>query len=160
MDKSSDDYVCTRRMSRTHVVLTQDLIVDHDYNINIPWILDWNSSFAKLSIIFHFSDPQWLSGHLLHLGRFSGNRVHIFHLSASYENHLAQITCRDIYRPTKRVTALGWFLSGIQIGPALGPCISGVIVTFMLWWVIFWLQTALSVISTLGTFIWVPETID
>ncbi len=29
----------------------------------------------------------------------------------------------DIYRPTERATAMGWYLSGTLIGPALGPFI-------------------------------------
>ncbi|VUC24906.1 unnamed protein product [Clonostachys rosea] len=66
----------------------------------------------------------------------------------------------DIYRPTERATAQGWFLSGTQIGPALGPCISGIIVTYTSWRVIFWLQTAMSALATVGTFIWLPETIN
>ncbi|CAH0056989.1 unnamed protein product [Clonostachys solani] len=65
----------------------------------------------------------------------------------------------DIYRPTERATAQGWFLSGTQIGPALGPCISGIIVTYTSWRVIFWLQTAMSAVATVGTFVWLPETI-
>ncbi|KAF2640676.1 MFS general substrate transporter [Massarina eburnea CBS 473.64] len=50
----------------------------------------------------------------------------------------------DIYKPTERGTALGWFLSGTLIGPALGPFIGGIIVTFRSWRDIFWLQTALA----------------
>ncbi|KAJ7819798.1 major facilitator superfamily domain-containing protein [Mycena olivaceomarginata] len=46
----------------------------------------------------------------------------------------------DIYRPTERGTALGWYLSGSLIGTALGPFIAGVIVTYRSWRVIFWLQ--------------------
>jgi len=46
----------------------------------------------------------------------------------------------DIYRPTERATAMGWFLSGTLIGPAFGPFIGGVIVTFKSWRMIFYLQ--------------------
>lgn len=28
----------------------------------------------------------------------------------------------DIYRPTERATAMGWFMSGTLIGPAFGKC--------------------------------------
>ncbi|BDD56922.1 hypothetical protein MPDQ_006381 [Monascus purpureus] len=65
----------------------------------------------------------------------------------------------DIHEPRKRATALGWFLSGTLIGPALGPFIGGVIVTFRSWRVIFWLQTALSGSATLLVFFFFPETI-
>ncbi|KAL5434350.1 hypothetical protein PMIN07_010823 [Paraphaeosphaeria minitans] len=65
----------------------------------------------------------------------------------------------DIYKPTERGTALGWFLSGTLIGPALGPFIGGIIVTFQSWRIIFWLQTALAGVATLLVFFLQPETI-
>ena len=65
----------------------------------------------------------------------------------------------DIYRPVERGTAYGWFLSGTLIGPALGPFIGGIIVTYASWRDIFWLQTALAGASSLGVMFLVPETI-
>lgn len=65
----------------------------------------------------------------------------------------------DIYRPTERGTAIGWFLSGTLIGPAFGPFLGGVIVTYSSWRSIFWLQTALAGTGLLGVFFLVPETI-
>ncbi|KAJ7789851.1 major facilitator superfamily domain-containing protein, partial [Mycena olivaceomarginata] len=65
----------------------------------------------------------------------------------------------DIYRPTERGTALGWYLSGSLIGTALGPFIAGVIVTYRSWRVIFWLQTALGGLATVLVFFFQPETI-
>lgn len=65
----------------------------------------------------------------------------------------------DIYRPTERGTAMGWFLSGTLIGPALGPFIGGIIVTFKSWRVIFWLQTALAACAVVGAYFLLPETI-
>ncbi|KAJ5507686.1 hypothetical protein N7527_009829 [Penicillium freii] len=64
----------------------------------------------------------------------------------------------DVYEPRARATALGWFLSGTLIGPAFGPFIGGVIVTFRSWRVIFWLQTALGGCGTLLVFFFFPET--
>ncbi|KAK2593302.1 hypothetical protein QQS21_008984 [Conoideocrella luteorostrata] len=64
----------------------------------------------------------------------------------------------DIYRPTERGTAIGWFMSGTLIGPALGPFIGGIIVTYSSWRSIFWLQTALAGTGVLGVFFLVPET--
>ncbi|KAF3760816.1 hypothetical protein M406DRAFT_63954 [Cryphonectria parasitica EP155] len=66
---------------------------------------------------------------------------------------------QDIYRPTERATAMGWFLSGTLIGPAIGPFVGGIIVTFTSWRVIFWVQTALSGVAALGAFFLLPETI-
>ncbi|KAI9727026.1 MAG: hypothetical protein M1834_008552 [Cirrosporium novae-zelandiae] len=65
----------------------------------------------------------------------------------------------DIYKPTERATAMGWFLSGTLIGPAFGPFIGGIIVTFRSWRVIFWLQTALGGLGTILVVIFLPETI-
>ncbi|KAJ5155573.1 hypothetical protein N7492_008376 [Penicillium capsulatum] len=64
----------------------------------------------------------------------------------------------DIYEPRKRATALSWFLSGTLVGPALGPFIGGVIVTYRSWTVIFWLQTALGGLATILVFFLFPET--
>ncbi|KAH7112193.1 nucleophile aminohydrolase [Dendryphion nanum] len=65
----------------------------------------------------------------------------------------------DIYKPTERGTALGWFLSGTLIGPALGPFIGGIIVTFRTWRDLFWLQTALAGVATVLVLFLLPETI-
>jgi MFS family permease len=65
----------------------------------------------------------------------------------------------DIYRPTERATAMGWFLSGTLIGPAFGPFIGGIIVTFQSWRVIFYLQTALAGVALIGAYFLLPETI-
>lgn len=64
----------------------------------------------------------------------------------------------DIYRPTERATAMGWFLSGTLIGPALGPFIGGIIVTFRSWRVIFYFQTALAGAAFVGSYFLLPET--
>ena len=67
---------------------------------------------------------------------------------------------RDIYRPTERATALGWFLSGTLIGPAFGPFVGGIIVTYTSWRVIFYLQTGLAGLAALFSFTpLLPETI-
>ncbi|CAG8975248.1 hypothetical protein HYALB_00007948 [Hymenoscyphus albidus] len=64
----------------------------------------------------------------------------------------------DIYRPTERATAMGWFLSGTLIGPAFGPFIGGIIVTFKSWRVIFYLQTTLAGAAVIGAYFLLPET--
>lgn len=65
----------------------------------------------------------------------------------------------DIYRPVERGTAYSWFMSGTLIGPAFGPFIGGIIVTFVTWRDIFWLQTALAALSTALIILFLPETI-
>ena len=54
---------------------------------------------------------------------------------------------------------MGWFLSGTLIGPAFGPFIGGIIVTFRSWRVIFYLQTALAGVALIGAYFLLPETI-
>lgn len=54
---------------------------------------------------------------------------------------------------------MGWFLSGTLVGPAIGPCIGGIIVTYTSWRVIFWLQSGLAGLAAVGTFVLLPETI-
>ncbi len=54
---------------------------------------------------------------------------------------------------------MGWFLSGTLIGPAFGPFIGGIIVTFTSWRVIFYLQCGLSVLAAVAGFFLLPETI-
>ncbi|KAI0016000.1 major facilitator superfamily domain-containing protein [Xylariomycetidae sp. FL0641] len=65
----------------------------------------------------------------------------------------------DIFRPTERGTATGWFMSGTLIGPAFGPFVGGIIVTYTSWRVIFWLQTALAGLAAVGSHFLLPETI-
>ncbi|CAM1501088.1 Fc.00g102500.m01.CDS01 [Cosmosporella sp. VM-42] len=64
----------------------------------------------------------------------------------------------DIYKPTERGTAMGWFFSGTLIGPAFGPFLGGVIVTYSSWRTIFWLQTAMAGAGVLASFFFIPET--
>lgn len=54
---------------------------------------------------------------------------------------------------------MGWFLSGTLIGPAIGPFIGGIIVTYTDWTVIFWVQAGLAGLAALGAFVVLPETI-
>ncbi|KAH6899660.1 major facilitator superfamily domain-containing protein [Thelonectria olida] len=64
----------------------------------------------------------------------------------------------DIYRPTERGTAMGWFLTGTLVGPAFGPFLGGIIVTYTSWRAIFWLQTALAGAGVLGVYFVLIET--
>ncbi|KAL6921712.1 hypothetical protein ACHAP8_006728 [Fusarium lateritium] len=64
----------------------------------------------------------------------------------------------DIYRPTERGAAMGWFLTGTLVGPAFGPFLGGIIVTYSSWRSIFWLQTALAAAGFLGVYFVVSET--
>ncbi|QIX01549.1 hypothetical protein AMS68_007066 [Peltaster fructicola] len=65
----------------------------------------------------------------------------------------------DIYKPVERGTAYGFFLSGAWIGPALGPLIAGIMVTYVQWRYIFVLQTALGGVGAIAVVFLIPETI-
>ncbi|EXK39763.1 hypothetical protein FOXG_05511 [Fusarium oxysporum f. sp. lycopersici 4287] len=64
----------------------------------------------------------------------------------------------DIYRPIERGAAMGWFLTGTLVGPAFGPFLGGIIVTYSSWRSIFWLQTGLAATGVLGVYFVVCET--
>ncbi|CCF42769.1 hypothetical protein CH063_02921 [Colletotrichum higginsianum] len=66
----------------------------------------------------------------------------------------------DLYHPTGRATAMGWFLSGTLIGPTVGPVLGGIIVTYTSWRAIFWLQTALAGVGVGGALFLMPETLQ
>ncbi|KAF3019259.1 hypothetical protein E8E14_005224 [Neopestalotiopsis sp. 37M] len=55
-----------------------------------------------------------------------------------------QTVIADIFEPVVRGRATGFFMVGSVAGPAIGPCIGGIIVTFSNWRAIYWLQTAMS----------------
>ncbi|KAL2431495.1 MFS-type transporter ppsE [Exophiala dermatitidis] len=65
----------------------------------------------------------------------------------------------DIYHPTERGTALGWFLAGSMSGYALGPVVGGAIITYTSWRVIFWVQAGLSGAAVPTTYFLLRETI-
>ncbi|KAJ4265522.1 hypothetical protein NW762_004811 [Fusarium torreyae] len=53
---------------------------------------------------------------------------------------------------------MGWFLTGTLVGPAFGPFLGGIIVTYSSWRSIFWLQTGLAAAGALGVYFVVSET--
>ena len=65
----------------------------------------------------------------------------------------------DIYRPTERATAYSWYLSGALIGPAFGPFLAGIIVTYREWRDVFWLQSSLGALAAVLLSFLLPETI-
>ncbi|KAE8146557.1 major facilitator superfamily domain-containing protein [Aspergillus avenaceus] len=65
----------------------------------------------------------------------------------------------DVYEPRSRASAMVWLLSGSMTGPAVGPFLGGVIVTFRPWRTIFWLLSAMSGFAALMLLLFFPETI-
>ncbi|KAF3351729.1 hypothetical protein VD0002_g3147 [Verticillium dahliae] len=66
----------------------------------------------------------------------------------------------DIYHPIERAAAMGWFLRGTLFGPAFGPIISGIIVTYTSWRIIFWVQASLTGLASFLCFFVMKETLQ
>ncbi|KAL5354401.1 hypothetical protein ACLOAV_000490 [Pseudogymnoascus australis] len=68
-----------------------------------------------------------------------------------------QTIIADIFEPKVRGTAVGLFMAGSVSGPAIGPCIGGVIVTFTRWRVIYWVQVAMVGFGLALSLLFVPD---
>ncbi|KGO65652.1 Major facilitator superfamily domain, general substrate transporter [Penicillium italicum] len=68
-----------------------------------------------------------------------------------------QTILADIFEPTVRGTAVGCFMIGSVSGPAIGPCIGGIIVTFAQWRIIYWLQFAMNLLGLVLSLLFVPS---
>jgi MFS family permease len=64
----------------------------------------------------------------------------------------------DLYPPESRGRALGWFMSGILVGPSFAPLLGGGIVTVTSWRVIFWVLTGMAIAGVALIFFFLPET--
>ncbi|KZF23239.1 synaptic vesicle transporter [Xylona heveae TC161] len=76
---------------------------------------------------------------------------------ASFFMVAGQAIIADIFDPLHRGTATGFFMCGTVTGPALGPCIGGIIVTFVTWRAIFWLQAGMAASGLILSLIFVPS---
>ncbi|KAE8355920.1 major facilitator superfamily domain-containing protein [Aspergillus coremiiformis] len=68
-----------------------------------------------------------------------------------------QTILADIFEPVVRGTAVGFFMAGMFAGPAIGPCIGGIIVTFTSWRVLYWLQLGMSGLGLFLALIFIPD---
>ncbi|KAF2189096.1 MFS general substrate transporter [Zopfia rhizophila CBS 207.26] len=64
-------------------------------------------------------------------------------LQGTYFHVAGQAILAEYFPPVQRGTATGLFLAGTVLGPPLGPCTAGIIVTFADWRVILWVQAAM-----------------
>ncbi|OQD67368.1 hypothetical protein PENDEC_c037G01900 [Penicillium decumbens] len=67
-----------------------------------------------------------------------------------------QTIISDIFEPVVRGTAVGFFMVGSVSGPAIGPCIGGIIVTFSQWRIIYWLQFGMTALGLVLSLLFVP----
>ncbi|KAF4258520.1 hypothetical protein KXW98_006395 [Aspergillus fumigatus] len=68
-----------------------------------------------------------------------------------------QTILADIFEAKVRGTAVGFFMAGTVTGPAIGPCIGGLVVTFAHWRVIFWVQVGMAGLGLVLSLFFVPE---
>ncbi|KKK22182.1 hypothetical protein AOCH_001497, partial [Aspergillus ochraceoroseus] len=115
--------------------------------------------------------PSCLASNLIFLGSSIGTALSpnivafmVFRMVTAFAGTailvIGPAVIRDLYRPLERGTAIAWFYTGTLAGPTIGPLLAGAIVTYTTWRVIFWLQTGLAVISLLGVFFLLPETLS
>ncbi|THX37476.1 MFS general substrate transporter [Aureobasidium pullulans] len=55
------------------------------------------------------------------------------------------------------VAAVGFFMVGSVLGPAIGPLVGGIIVTFASWRIIFWVQTGMVGLGLVLSLLFVPS---
>ncbi|KAJ5160692.1 uncharacterized protein N7482_007696 [Penicillium canariense] len=68
-----------------------------------------------------------------------------------------QTIIADIFKPVVRGTATGFMMVGSVSGPAIGPCIGGIIVTFAHWRIIYWLQLGMVSLGLALSLLFVPS---
>ncbi|KAF3354847.1 hypothetical protein VdG1_04503 [Verticillium dahliae VDG1] len=81
-------------------------------------------------------------------------------LSSCFWGPLADTFGRKPVYTIERAAAMGWFLRGTLFGPAFGPIISGIIVTYTSWRIIFWVQASLTGLASLLCFFVMKETLQ
>ncbi|KAH8599111.1 major facilitator superfamily domain-containing protein [Bisporella sp. PMI_857] len=78
-------------------------------------------------------------------------------LTGTYFMVAGQTMLADIYKPTQRGTATAFFMVGTVCGPAVGPCVGGIVVALANWRVIFWIQAAMAGLGLATSLIFVPS---
>ncbi|ORY64839.1 major facilitator superfamily domain-containing protein [Pseudomassariella vexata] len=72
--------------------------------------------------------------------------------------HVAgQTWLADCFEPKQRGMATGFFLCGTIFGPAFGPCVAGIIVTFATWRAVLWLQVSMIGTAFLLSLFFLPD---
>ncbi|KAJ9055874.1 Dityrosine transporter 1 [Entomophthora muscae] len=66
----------------------------------------------------------------------------------------------DIYPREERGSAMGLFMIGPLLGPVLGPPLGGLITHYLTWHAVFWVITALGIVSLISILFLLPETLS
>ncbi|KAG4437959.1 hypothetical protein IFR05_006540 [Cadophora sp. M221] len=70
---------------------------------------------------------------------------------------VGQTILADIFEPILRGRAVGCFLAATVSGPAIGPIIGGVIVTYTTWRAIYWVQVGMIAAGLIASLLFVPD---
>ncbi|KAJ9401995.1 hypothetical protein DTO282F9_1285 [Paecilomyces variotii] len=92
----------------------------------------------------------------INMAMFTAMRI-LSGFTGTYFMVAGQSILADIFPPLVRGTAVGFFMAGSVSGPAIAPCIGGVIVTFAHWRVIFWVQLGMAALSFVMAVFFVPD---
>ncbi|KFA76168.1 hypothetical protein S40288_04116 [Stachybotrys chartarum IBT 40288] len=69
---------------------------------------------------------------------------------------MGQTYIAEMFQPTERGTATGFFLLGSTFGPAFGPLVSGIMVSFVHWTSVLWLQAAMMSVAFMLSVLYLP----
>ncbi|KAF9884689.1 hypothetical protein FE257_001318 [Aspergillus nanangensis] len=92
----------------------------------------------------------------VNLGMFVAFRI-LGGFTGTYFMVAGQAMLADIFPPIVRGTAVGVFLAGSVSGPAIAPCIGGIVVTYTIWRVIFWIQAGMCVFGLITSVLVIPD---
>ncbi|KAF5655027.1 FMS1 involved in the biosynthesis of pantothenic acid [Fusarium sp. NRRL 25303] len=92
----------------------------------------------------------------INLPGFTALRV-LSGLTGTYFMVAGQTIIADIYEPLVRGRAVGFMQVGSVAGSAIGPCISGIIITFSHWRSIYWLQSSMAGLGLILSFYFIPN---
>jgi len=79
-------------------------------------------------------------------------------IGCSSVNSVGAGTISDVFFQEERGSAMGVYYLGALVGPAVGPILGGVMTDYIGWKSIFWLLAAISLISFVMIYIFLPET--
>lgn len=79
-------------------------------------------------------------------------------IGCSSVNSVGAGTISDVFLQKERGRAMGIYLLGALVGPAVGPILGGVMTDYIGWQSIFWLLAAISFISLVMIYFALPET--
>ncbi|KAK4501878.1 hypothetical protein PRZ48_007687 [Zasmidium cellare] len=75
----------------------------------------------------------------------------VFRILSGFQGTFFHVTGQAIlaeyFPPTSRGTATGFFLCGTVLGPPLGPLVAGIVITYVSWRVILWIQVGMTVLA-------------